>query len=194
MKSTVNDHRTRVTRMLVRRAFTTLLAQKPIQSISIKELCALAGINRSTFYAHYTDLYDLLHQIEAEMFSDLRTALEPLLSSASPATFRDVTTGIFQCLKDNAEVCVMALGEYGDKDFIVQLMSLGRGCCLTSYARYFRSASPKDLEYFYAFASNGCIGLLRQWLAEGMVTTASEMAAIADRLMMGGVRALSSEG
>lgn len=38
--------------MLIRRAFTTLLRQKPIQSISVKELCELAEINRGTFYAH----------------------------------------------------------------------------------------------------------------------------------------------
>ena len=42
------DHRTRVTRMLIRRAFMELLKKKPIQSISIKELCETAGINRGT--------------------------------------------------------------------------------------------------------------------------------------------------
>lgn len=45
------DHRSRVTRMLIRRAFTDLLGQKPIESISVKELCAAAGINRGTFTA-----------------------------------------------------------------------------------------------------------------------------------------------
>ncbi|MFR9208180.1 MAG: TetR/AcrR family transcriptional regulator [Lachnospiraceae bacterium] len=62
MKTT--DHRTRVTKMLIRKAFTDLLKQKPIQSISIKELCESAGINRGTFYSHYSDIYDLLKQIE----------------------------------------------------------------------------------------------------------------------------------
>lgn len=45
------DHRVRVTQRLIREAFTGLLKQKPIQSISIKELCEVAGINRGTFYA-----------------------------------------------------------------------------------------------------------------------------------------------
>ena len=58
------DHRSRVTRMLIRRAFTDLLGQKPIESISVKELCAAAGINRGTFYGHYQDLYDLRRQME----------------------------------------------------------------------------------------------------------------------------------
>ena len=63
------DHRIRVTKMLIRRALTDLLRQKPIQSISIKELCETAGINRGTFYAHYTDIYDLRKQIEDDMLA-----------------------------------------------------------------------------------------------------------------------------
>ena len=58
------DHRTRVTKMLIRKAFTYLLRQKPIQSISIKELCTHAGINREVtirplqaFAEHYVPSY-----------------------------------------------------------------------------------------------------------------------------------------
>ena len=54
MKKFTEDHRSRVTKLLLRRAFTDLLEQKPIQSISVKELCERAGINRGTFYSHYT--------------------------------------------------------------------------------------------------------------------------------------------
>ncbi len=53
--------------MLIRGAFTDLLRQKPIQNITIKELCERAGINRGTFYSHYTDIYDLRDNIEDEM-------------------------------------------------------------------------------------------------------------------------------
>ena len=41
-----SDQRTRLTRMLIRQAFTSLLREKPVQSISVKELCERAGINR----------------------------------------------------------------------------------------------------------------------------------------------------
>ena len=49
MKSSGADHRTRVTKMLIRKALMELLSKKPIQSISIKELCETAAINRGTF-------------------------------------------------------------------------------------------------------------------------------------------------
>ena len=70
------DHRVRVTRTLIRKAFTDLLAKKPIESISVKELCQAAGINRGTFYAHYRDLYDLRSHMEDELIADLQQALE----------------------------------------------------------------------------------------------------------------------
>ena len=41
-----NDQRIRLTKMLIRRAFLDLLRTKPMQGISIKELCTAAGINR----------------------------------------------------------------------------------------------------------------------------------------------------
>lgn len=43
------DQRTRMTKQLIRKAFMELLREKPIQSISIRELCGLAGINRGLF-------------------------------------------------------------------------------------------------------------------------------------------------
>ena len=98
------DHRTRVTRMLIRRAFAELMRRKPIQDITIKELCGQAGINRGTFYAHYKDIYDLREQMEAEFLVDFQAALRPLLEQeAGDPTPLNITNGIFQCLRDNAE-------------------------------------------------------------------------------------------
>lgn len=185
-----SDHRTRVTRMLIRRAFTDLLRQKPIQSISIKELCAVAGINRGTFYSHYSDIYDLLHKMEEEMTGDFLRALEPLLTGDGELSPVAITAGIFQCLKDNADICTVTLGDYGDKEFAWRLINIGREKCVAAYSKYFSTASPKQIDYYYAFVSAGCIGLLQKWLAEGMVSSAREMAELAESFMVRGMGAL----
>ena len=186
-----SDHRVRVTKMLIRKAFTDLLRQKPIQSISIKELCALAGINRGTFYAHYTDIYDLLKKIEAEMMADFQNALKPLLNlDSEDLTPLKITTGIFQCLKENSDICTVTLGPYGDKDFATRLIQIGREKCMESYSRYFLGATPKQIEFYYAFVSSGCIGLLEKWLADGMSAPAKEVAEAAEDIMMYGIEFL----
>lgn len=186
-----DDHRRRVTKLLIRKSFTGLLKQKPIQSISIKELCEAAGINRGTFYAHYTDIYDLLAKMEEDMAQDFQRALEPLLATqGGDLTPVKITAGIFQCLKDNADICTVTLGDYGDKAFAWRLINLGREKCLETYSRFFAGATPKQIEFFYAFVSAGCIGLLQKWLAEGMATGADEVAAMAENIMMYGMGAL----
>ena len=182
------DHRTRVTKMLIRRAFTELLGQMPLQSISVKQLCDRAGINRGTFYAHYTDIHQLLQSIEDEMLADFQKSLQPLLEAkdrrVNPV---EISTEIFQCLKDNSDLCTVTLGPYGDKSFLARLLALGREQCVEAYVQYFEGVSPRQIEYFYAFASMGCIGILQKWLDEGMLTPANEIAAMAEGIMLAGV-------
>ncbi|PWM39549.1 MAG: TetR/AcrR family transcriptional regulator [Clostridiales bacterium] len=194
MNKNKNDHRTRVTRLLIRRAFTELLGQKPIQSISIKELCEKAGINRGTFYTHYSDIYDLLEKMEQDMMEDFQKALEPLLNTAQDdITPLKITTGIFQCLKENADLCTVTLGPYGDKEFAAKLINYGRERCIETYSSYFKGATHKQLEFFYAFISSGCIGLLQKWLSEGMNSSVEEIAKMSEDIMMYGIGFLKKQ-
>lgn len=56
-------------------AFWKLYEKKPIEKISINELCRTAGYNRSTFYAHYENIYDLLERAINVMFVPIREKL-----------------------------------------------------------------------------------------------------------------------
>ena len=175
------------TRELLRRAFMTLLAQKPLEEISIKELCDLAQVNRSTFYAHYTDLRDLLRQIEDEMFEDFRKALDTLYQPGQDGLEPVVvTTGVFQCLKDNSDLCVVTLGPHGDKNFALRLLQCGREYCFQNYAFYFKGATRQQVEYCYAFISSGCIGLLGRWLEDGMQMEPAQLARMAEGIIQYG--------
>ena len=53
-------------------ALITLMEQKDFEKIKISDICDQALINRSTFYAHYEDKYDLL----LAMINDLKNNLE----------------------------------------------------------------------------------------------------------------------
>ena len=56
------DRRVRRTRAQLRRALTELLEEKDIRSVTVRELTERADVNRGTFYAHYSDIYDLVEQ------------------------------------------------------------------------------------------------------------------------------------
>lgn len=67
------DLRIERTKKCIRDAFIELRKVKPIEKITVKELAALACINKATFYSHYTDIYDLSEQLENEtIFSILK--------------------------------------------------------------------------------------------------------------------------
>ena len=68
------DRRNSYTRKAIRDAVFSLLRTKPIERISVTEVCKLADINRSTFYLHYYDCMDVLEQ-EQEKFCDKLIAL-----------------------------------------------------------------------------------------------------------------------
>ena len=71
-------------------------------------------------------------------------------------------------------------------------MSIGRESYLRAYSRQFPAATCRQLEYFYAFASGGHMGLLRQWVEEGMAASPEEMALAAENIMRYGMEFLQA--
>lgn len=65
-----------VTKPLIRYAFVTLLKEKSLEDITVHEIVEKALINRSTFYLHYKDKYDLYDAIVADLLLGLSKTLE----------------------------------------------------------------------------------------------------------------------
>ena len=70
------DHRIEKTKQSICNAFIELRSRKVLERITVKELCELAKINKSTFYSHYVDIYDLSDQIESNIVSDVMSSLD----------------------------------------------------------------------------------------------------------------------
>ena len=47
-----SDARVRYTQRALKQALLTLLKEKSVNKITVKEVCALAELNRATFYSH----------------------------------------------------------------------------------------------------------------------------------------------
>lgn len=61
-------------------AFFSLRARKSLEKITVKEVCELADVNKSTFYVYYHDIYDLSLQMQKEVIDRIAETL-PSLSS-----------------------------------------------------------------------------------------------------------------
>lgn len=100
-KELTESRRTRYTRRAMQDALIELLRDQPLGSITVKALCEQADVNRSTFYAHYASIEELLHDIEDETMAWVTTALEQLLAQPDPAGIEHVIERICQYIADN---------------------------------------------------------------------------------------------
>ncbi|SHL57052.1 transcriptional regulator, TetR family [Anaerocolumna jejuensis DSM 15929] len=72
-----NDLRIIKTRKLIRDAFVKLIDIKGFDAITINNIADMAMINRSTFYLHYTDKYDLLQKTMEEAIQNILQLVAP---------------------------------------------------------------------------------------------------------------------
>ena len=76
-----NDRRIRYTRYALQNALIDCMQRKPFNRITVREICETADINRSTFYMHYKDIYELLDEIEEQVYQEI----DAIFSKESPS-------------------------------------------------------------------------------------------------------------
>ena len=54
------------TKKAIKEAFIKLLEQYPLKQITVKDIVEECGINRNSFYYHFTDIPSLINEIMAE--------------------------------------------------------------------------------------------------------------------------------
>lgn len=74
--NTKNNKRKRESKLKIEKAFVELLQEKEVNDISVTQICQLAHVNRTTFYAHYLDIFDLIDKIGERMIADFHSLYE----------------------------------------------------------------------------------------------------------------------
>jgi AcrR family transcriptional regulator len=169
------DRRVKYTKMVIKNSFIALAGQKAISKITIKEICQDADINRATFYAHYTDQYDLLRQIENDFLEDINRHLEATSNNCTEGESVKMLTRIIEYVKENAEVCAVLISDKGDLRFQQQIMMITQKQ-LVFELKPANKLSKEDAEYLYIFVAVGSVGIIQKWLADGMKKPAEELA------------------
>ncbi len=65
------DLRVVKTEKIIRESFLELRNEMPLEKIRVKDICDKALINKSTFYKHYSDVFDLSDKMEDEFISSI---------------------------------------------------------------------------------------------------------------------------
>ena len=77
--NTKNNQRYQETETRMEAAVLELMKHTEFEKITVRKICEKAQVNRSTFYAHFTDIYDLLDKMETYLGRELldRYSSEP---------------------------------------------------------------------------------------------------------------------
>lgn len=73
METRKMDRRVVRTRRNIRQAFTSLIMEKEYSKITVSDIAARAGINRRTFYLHYSSVDEVLQEVERDLVDRVRT-------------------------------------------------------------------------------------------------------------------------
>ncbi len=182
MIETTTDRRVRKTKKQLQQTLTNLLMKKDIKDISVKELTSVADVNRSTFYLHYRDIYDLYDQIQAEVYNELKQIFEKHLKANRRAGLLPVVSEAFDFLSKNRELCMVVLNSE-ESDILIGIIELGKPKTGEEWLSLLGNAPPDLYEYYYSFITSGCVGLLRFWLNSGMTEPPKKMAELAGSLI-----------
>lgn len=171
------DRRVRKTKAQLRAGLARLMQKKSIKEITVKELVEEVDINRSTFYLHYTDIYEMLATIENEFMEEIAQALHEFpIDPMDEDCSRTLIGQLFSILHNNRDICLALLGPNGDMVFVEKMENFIEDNIFSQISEKFPPNDHRDIAYAYAFCLNGCIGMIRSWLSSPQQESVEHMA------------------
>ncbi|MCI8514300.1 MAG: TetR/AcrR family transcriptional regulator [Lachnospiraceae bacterium] len=97
----MEDLRKKKSREMLKKAFLTLLEEKPYDQITITDVAKQSQLNRKTFYSNYEEMDDLLKDCLNDFLIEM---LKPFFlvnpTLPSPKTSADIPYGFLECVRD----------------------------------------------------------------------------------------------
>lgn len=174
-------------------AYLALLQDKQdFDKITVQDIAKKAEISRSTFYAYYSDVFELSDEIAEEY---ARRAYEIVYHAhSSPARggsydeYRQMYITLLTHIKTAGTFSKMLLLNSSNSRLMDAVCNTLQELLFDYYQQRFPQMELDVLRYTAIFSVNGCFGLVRRWIADGYNYTVEEMA----RLSADAVRTCSN--
>lgn len=145
-------------------ALKQVMAVKPINKITVKDLVEICGVNRQTFYYHFDDVYDLLEWVFEE---DAKRVLPKEIMYEHWR--RDVMI-FFEYLYEN-KVFTLNVYNSNSRTYMLRFLKQRLQECIRGFAEIVSEGwniDRQDFDFVVEFYSHGVIGLISQWMDMGM--------------------------
>ncbi len=178
------DRRVKRTKKALREALLTLLENKPINQISVTELTNLADVNRATFYFYYTDLLDMLQQIQNESYQAFEEIINESTSSITTIDgFTEYCERLLNFCKEHESLVRFIINNDANNQLYRQIQMLMLNNIPNSKVVY-----PEDnpARYSTNFILTAIVGIVIDWMDEGMIIPPHDVAEFCANIYING--------
>ncbi len=166
-------------------ALKELMAQKPIDKITIHDITERCGIRRQNFYYHFEDVYDLMRW----MFQDEAVSL--LRQHEGTLLWQEGLLQLFRYIEENKAVCLCALRSVG-REHLKRFFETDIHAIIHRTVEQFghevgtisAGVTEADIELTTHFYVVALTGMLESWLLGEIDRTPEELISFADRTLM----------
>lgn len=154
------------TRRLIKEEFIKQYAEGGMRKIRVKSICDGIPISRNTFYAYFSDAYNVMEEIQDELIGDLYalnqgfpdTDLKSYQPGMPMACFEDT----LRYINENSRTFAALLGRYGDAQFIYKWKKIIKYHFKEKYKKEFLCYDHVDLAVEQIASS--AIGAYTYWV------------------------------
>jgi len=171
-----NDLRVVKTKKALHEALLTLLKANSLERISVSALCREAGVNRGTFYLHYTDVGGLFDEHLQYLLQDLEEAYyEPYrqVERLNPSQLDPSIIRIFHHVKKHQPFYEIVFEKKSPVAYYYSL--LGKIKSLMRESTAIHPLGDRDVSLLVAYQANAIMGLLIQWSEDGFARSPEYM-------------------
>ena len=167
-----NDSRYKAVENRIRKAFFELLSEEGFQKTTIRLIVERTGINRSTFYLHYQDKYDLLREIEDELIAGhLNIAKQNNFKGLNDTDLLPYWKETAQYIWDHREWYMLLESPKGDPGFVMKIAETMRKLLYKD-----KVLTPGE-EYRQAILMGVVLQVVRTWIGRGFTETPEDYVA-----------------
>ena len=164
---------------IIRAVYDAVMGGKKLSRVTVSEICEAADINRSTFYAHFMDVYDVLEKTEAAMSKLFTERFVERLDDGG--TLRECFVDMFAFVSEYREFYRIYLNETAENGVIGVAWDLFSDRLEGIKPGDFYAESGEELVYRGTFFLYGLSAVIRMWVNGGCKESPEEMVWMIER-------------
>lgn len=177
------DKRILNTKKSLKTGLLELLDKKPAEKITVRELCDISHVNRSTFYAYYKKPLDLLNEIKTDFLEDMKNSAERAAGDS------DKILNMLLTARENRQFLLITARNESFCGYMRRIFDIFAESCTSHICGL--DSSSKEAECARLFTAGGAERTVRAWIASGMEEAPEKIAEIIYVLAQKGAEGLS---